>query len=167
MENEIEPRQSQTYLSLPSDFSAIVEFAHRFPRNVEESIGKAKKEIEIVPGLAGRSYYSIPYNAGRQNETRVEGISIWGIECLLRHYKNMVALSRFNKEEDDYIYIDGLCFDAENNILTILQARAWKFYKPRDSNRILLLDPTARRNLEMATQSKIRRNAIIHSLPDY
>ena len=165
MSNDIQTDQSQNNtLALPGSFDQIVEYAHRYPRNVMAAIEGCKKELDVVPGLASKSYFSIPYNLGRTNETRVEGISIWGAETLLRYFTNCVAMSKFASEDDEYIYIDGLFFDAEQIILNTMQIRGWKFYRPRDSNKILLLDPTARRNLEMACQSKIRRNAIIHSL---
>lgn len=145
----------------------VSDLSARNPRNITTVQRKVNEELEVVPGLAKKVYYSIPYNQGKKNETNVEGISIWGANCLMRNWKNMVTQGRFAGEDDSYIYVDGLCYDAENNILKSQQLRVAKYYTPKGSNQRMLFDTTMLRNATHAGISKAIRNAIIHILPEW
>lgn len=137
------------------------------PRNEAMAQEKAIQELELVPELANRSYYAIPYNQGKKNEKMVMGLTIGAMMSLTRHWKHIITAGKFSSEDDDSVYVDGLCLDVQDNILRVLPYKVSKFYTPHGTARSSPLDQTMLRNASHAGISKAIRNASERVLPEW
>lgn len=168
--SEIQTKQAMTEanVSIPSNLIETMQrAAFEQPRNEAMASQNANNELEVVPGLASKAYYSIPYNLGKTNETRVEGVSIRGAQALSRFWKNNITSGRFVEEDNSFIYVEGIYYDIENNIIKIQPQKVSKFYTPRGSNARLPLDATMLRNATHSGISKAIRNAVLHGIPEW
>lgn len=161
------PEASQSLNMSASVIEAMMERAHRYPRDLRLVQSKAYQELEIVPELAARSYYSIPYNQGKQNETRVEGPSIKAAMTLCRNWGNCFNQGRIAGEEKSNVITQGIFIDFETGVPTIREVRVSKFYKPARSQGVVPRNADALYNAVQAGISKSVRNAILATLPDW
>jgi len=160
--NEASLQKVQAQVSVPANLLVTMQnFAVAHPRDFDRVIKNAVDELELVPQLAERAYYSIPYNKGKANEKMVEGLSIKAAMCLARHWKNSWNDGRIVLEESRFVIVQGIFYDLEDNLTTAAEVRVSKFAKG------MLLDPTMLRNSIMAGISKARRNAILGTLPEW
>lgn len=160
--NEASLQKVQSQVSVPANLLVTMQnFAVAHPRDFDRVIKNAIDELELVPQLAERAYYAIPYNKGKPNEKIVDGLSIKAAMCLARHWKNSWNDGRIVLEESQFVIVQGIFFDLENNLTTAVEVRVSKFAKG------MLLDPTMFRNSIMAGISKARRNAILGTLPEW
>jgi hypothetical protein len=160
--------QESTSLNLTGGvLETMMEKAARFPRDLKRVQAAAFAELEIVPELAARSYYSIPYNVGRKNETRVEGPSIKAAMTLCRNWGNAFNDGRVTDEDKSNIYVQGIFFDIESNLVTIRPIKVSKFYKPAGGQGVVPRNADLLYNAVQAGISKAIRNAILASLPDW
>jgi len=58
--------------------------AKAYPRDIDKAINGAMKELEVVPELASKAYYSIPYKEGGGGTHMAEGLSIKAAMALAR-----------------------------------------------------------------------------------
>jgi len=162
---KIEPSNS---LSVNSDVLRIMmESAWTNPRDIEKVRADSFKELDIVPGLASRSYYSIPYGNKDGGKTMVEGLSIRSAMTLARNWHNCFNDGRVVDEDKSNYYVNGIFFDLESNLTTIRQIKVSKFIKPRGGQGVVPLNADMMRNAIQAGVSKAVRNAILASLPDW
>lgn len=160
------PTAEDNPLGMPSNMLAFMqETAHRYPRNPDESLMNALQELEDSPELASKAYYSIPYNQGEKNETRVEGLSINAAMVLARSWRNCLNGGRFNGEDDSNVFVEGIFYDMETNIPTMRPIKVSKFYKPRGSDGLKRRNADLLYNAVQAGVSKAIRNAILATLP--
>lgn len=143
------------------------EQAKAYPRDLVQVQKNASAELMIVPGLAARSYYSIPYNQGKSNESRVEGPSIKAAMTLLRNWGNAIDGGRVASEDKSNFYVEGMFFDLQTNRFSMRPIRVSKFYKPKGSQGLVPRDGDALYNAVQAGISKAIRNAILANLPDW
>lgn len=155
-------------LNVPSGIlKQMQDQAQKFPRDISIVQKKASSELMIVPGLAARSYYSIPYNQGKSNESRVEGPSIKAAMTLARAWKNCINGGRVSAEDKSNFYVEGMFLDLEDNMFSMRPIRVSKFYKPKGSQGLVPRDGDALYNAVQAGISKAIRNAILATLPDW
>ncbi|QOR55549.1 MAG: hypothetical protein UMS36scaffold28_39 [Phage 59_13] len=156
------------HLNMSSDVMQVMfDQARRFPRDLIRVKDRALQELEIVPDLAARSYYSIPYNKGKQNETMVEGPSIKAAMTLCRNWGNAFNQGRLGDEDKSNVMCQGIFIDFETLVPTLRDVRVSKFYKPHGAQGVIPLNAD---RMYLATQagiSKAVRNAILASLPDW
>lgn len=145
----------------------LLERAMRYPRDIKRVKDSAWAELEFVPELAARSYYSIPYNQGKQNETRVERPSIKAAMTLCRNWGNCFNQGRIAEEEKNSFIVQGIFLDLQTNSQVIREIRVSKFYKPRGSQGVVPLNADMLRNSVQAGISKAVRNATLAALPDW
>lgn len=164
------PKASDTpqSLSMSADvLDMLMSRARQFPRNLKLVQERAQQELEVVPELAARSYYSIPYNQGKQNETLVEGPSIKAAMTLARNWGNCFNQGRLQDEDKSNVLTQGIFIDLETGLLTLREIKVSKFYKPRGQQGVIPRNADALYNAVQAGISKAVRNATLASLPDF
>lgn len=155
-------------LNIPSGIlKQMQEQAHKYPRDLIKVQKNATDELMIVPDLAKVSYYSIPYNQGKANESRVEGIGIKGAMTLARNWGNSLNGGRVSSEDKSNFYCEGMFYDLENNMTSMRPIRVSKFYKPKGGQGLVPRDGDLLYNAVQAGISKAIRNAILATLPDW
>jgi hypothetical protein len=160
--------ESGNSLSVQSDvLRMMMEGAWQNPRRLEKVQEDAYKELEIVPGLAARAYYSIPYNDKGGGKSMVEGPSIKAAMTLARNWHNCFNDGRVVDEDKSNYYVNGIFFDLESNLTTIRQIKVSKFYKPKGSQGVVPRNADMMNLAVQAGISKAVRNAILASLPDW
>lgn len=156
------------HLNMSADvLDMLMDRARRWPRDLELVQDRALKELLIVPDLAARSYYSIPYNEGKQNETRVEGPSIKAAMTLCRNWGNAFNQGRLAGEDKSNVMCQGIFIDLETGLLTLREIKVSKFFKPRGGQGVVPRNADLMYNASQAGVSKAARNAILSSLPDF
>lgn len=162
------PSDTPQQLSMSSDvLDTLMGRAKQFPRDIEVVLRKAQQELEVVPELAARSYYSIPYNQGKQNETLVEGPSIKAAMTLARGWGNCFNQGRVQDEDKNNVICQGIFIDLETGLLTLREIKMSKYYKPRGQQGVVPKNADMLYNSVQAGISKAVRNAILASLPDW
>lgn len=156
------------HLNMSADvLDMLMDRAHRYPRDLELVQKNAHAELLIVPDLAARSYYSIPYNQGKQNETLVEGPSIKAAMTLCRNWGNAFNQGRAAGEDKSNTICQGIFIDLQTGLLTLREIKVSKFYKPRGGQGVVPRNADMMYNASQAGISKAARNAILASLPDF
>lgn len=171
---EVSTDEQSQITTVPADMNlsgslmeTLLERAMRYPRDIKRVKESAWAELEFVPELAARSYYSIPYNQGKQNETRVEGPSIKAAMTLARNWGNCFNQGRIHTEEKSAFIVQGVFIDLQTNSQMIREIRVSKFYKPRGGQGVVPLNADMLRNAIQAGISKAVRNATLAALPDW
>jgi len=155
-------------LSMSADvLNMLMERAHRFPRDINLVQARAHQELLIVPELAARSFYSIPYNQRKENETLVEGPSIKAAMTLCRNFGNAFNQGRIANEDKSNVMTQGIFIDLETGLLTLREIKVSKFYKPKGQQMTVPRNADLLYNAVQAGVSKAVRNAILASLPDF
>jgi len=168
--NEVtSPSQSQLKPTDPVSSNALevlIEQARRYPRNIQQCLTNANEELEMVPDLAERAYYSIPYKEGGSRRM-VEGLSIRSAMALARWWGNIATDGRIIGEDKSNYYVKGFCIDLETNIQNSTEVRVSKFYKPKGSQGVVPWNADMMRNQVLSGISKARRNAVLMTLPEW
>jgi hypothetical protein len=141
--------------------------AMKYPRDIEKVLATAMRELIIVPELAARSYYSIPYNLGKQNESRVEGPGIKAAMTLARNWGNCLNQGKIGGEDKSSILAIGVFMDFETGAHSYRELRVSKFYKPRGSQGVVPKNADMMYNSTQAGVSKAVRNVTLAMLPDW
>jgi hypothetical protein len=164
----LKPSDAPQNINMSADMmEALMTRATKFNRDIERVQERAQKELLIVPELAARSYYSIPYNKGKQNESLVEGPSIKAAMTLCRNWGNAFNQGRIANEDKSNVMCQGIFVDFETGLLTLREIKVSKFYKPHGSQGVIPCNADMMYNRTQAGQSKAVRNAILASLPDF
>jgi hypothetical protein len=145
----------------------MITFAHKFPRQMKSVQKNAMAELEAVPGLAQRAYYSIPYKSEGGGRSMVEGLTIKASSALTRWWGNCGSAGRIAREDNSNYYAFALAIDFENLIPKATEWRVPKFYKPRGGQGLIPWDDTMMRNQVMAGISKARRNVELLLIPEW
>lgn len=137
------------------------------PRQEEEILRRALSELKIVPALAERCFYSIPYEDRRSGRTtHVTGASINAARNLARRWGNCAVKTMFTSEDDDKIILAGVFTDLETNFREERLFTVSRWQHRRDGPPVRI----ANERLVTAIQagaSKAERNAILAGLPDW
>lgn len=166
--NEMQTQEERPQIGSAISGQSLVtmrESALSHPRDEEQVMAAALKELEFVPELASKSYYSIPYNQGKINETRVEGPSIKAAMALARRWGNCLTGATIKDEDGSNYFVEGYFVDLESLYSVMRPIKVSKFYKPRGSDGLLRLDHTALYNAVQSGCSKAARNAALSALP--
>ncbi len=165
---QLRPSDTPQTLSMSADvLDMLMTRARKWPRDISAVQARAQQELEVVPELAARSYYSIPYNQGKQNETMVEGPSIKAAMTLARNWGNCFNQGRVQDEDKSNVLCQGVFIDLETGLLTLREIKVSKFYKPRGGTGVVPRNADALYNAVQAGISKGVRNATLASLPDF
>jgi len=144
----------------------MLDVARRSPRNLEIVLANAKQEIAIVPELAKRCYYSIPFtDRDSDSKKMVEGPSIKLANIVARLFKNMVVSGRIVEEDPTRIKVEGLCFDLENNVLRTAPISVSKTYVKKNKGGIGFWPADQLNRQVQAGISKGVRNAVFNVVP--
>lgn len=144
----------------------MLDVARRSPRNLEVVLNAAKQEIMIVPELAKRCYYSIPFSDKNSDSKKmVEGPSIKLANIVARLFKNMVVSGRIVEEDPTRIKVEGLCFDLENNVLRTAPISVSKTYVKKDRGGVAFFPADQLNRQVQAGISKGVRNAVFNVVP--
>jgi len=167
--NEITSPQNQIKAADPVGSDALdilIEKARQYPRNMQQVVDKANQELEMVPDLAERAYYSIPYKEG-SSRRMVEGLSIRAAMALARWWGNIATDGRIIGEDKSNYFVKGFCIDLESNIQNSTEVKVSKFYKPKGGQGVVPWNADMMRNQILSGISKARRNAVLMSLPEW
>jgi len=136
--------------------------AHRYPRDIDTFIDKAKKMVSVDEETAASCIYRRP--VGKDDDSSgqkfVEGESIRLAEIVAANYGNLrigVIISEMNPR---YVKAIGYAHDLESNVATkaeVVESTVTKYGKPY-SERMRLV-------VAKAAQSKARRDAIFSVVP--
>lgn len=144
----------------------LLDHALRRPRNDQIAMEKALEELRIVPDLAEKAYYSIPYKDGEKT-TPVEGPTIGTAMTLARFRGNQISGGRIVSEDENGYDVEGFSLDLETMNLIGRPYRVSKFYKPRGSQSQVRLTPDKKLMAVQSGISKAIRNAVIRNTPDW
>jgi hypothetical protein len=138
------------------------------PRDERKVLDGAMEELELVPDLAARNFYSIPYSEtkGSDRKFMVEGPGIKAAMSLARRWGNCVVRGMMVGEDEEKVYLSGVFLDLETNFRVERPFTVSKLLRRRDGRTEVLRE----QRLVMAIQSgasKAIRNAILNGLPDY
>lgn len=162
------PEMAPQSVNMRADvMNAMMERAMKYPRDLKLVQSRVFQELEIVPELAARSYYSIPYNKGKTNETLVEGPSIKAAMTLCRNWGNCFDQGRVGEEDKSNVITQGIFIDFETGMITLREIKVSKFYKPHGQQNVVPRNADALYNAIQAGSSKAVRNAILASMPDF
>lgn len=144
----------------------MLDVARRSPRNLEVVLENAKQEIAIVPELAKRCYYSIPFT-DRESDSKkmVEGPSIKLANIVARLFKNCVVSGRIVEEDATRIKVEGLCYDLENNVLRTAPISVSKTYVKKGGKGIAFWPADQLNRQVQSGVSKGARNAVFNVVP--
>ena len=142
------------------------EQAKMYPRDMKQSLSRALQELELVPELAEKSYYSIPYKEGGGRHM-VEGLSIKASMVLARWWGNIATDARVVSEDKSNFYVRGACIDLETNFPNATEVRVSKYYKPKNSQGVVPWPSDMMRNQVLSGMSKAKRNAVLQIIPEY
>ena len=162
------PEMAPQSVNMRADVLAmLMDRALKYPRQLTQVQDRCFQELAIVPELAARSYYSIPYNKGSDKETLVEGPSIKAAMTLCRNWGNCMNQGRIGDEDKSNVITQGIFIDFETGMPTIREIKVSKFYKPRGQQGVVPRNADALYNAVQAGVSKAIRNAILASMPDF
>ena len=140
--------------------------ARKFPRDEQMALQSALQELQMVPNLASKSYYSIPYSdSASGKKTPVEGLTIGSLMAMTRRWGNIVTGGLLLSEDEKGWDVVGICFDIESNTYNAKPYRASKFYKPHGSQGMVPLMGQQKQNALLSAISKAIRNASRATLP--
>src|SRR3990167_5613363 len=162
-----DPINTEVFCITPGVLEMMMIQSRQFPRDLEKVRDMSLFELSIVPDLAARSYYSIPYNQGKKNETRVEGPSIKAAMTLCRNWRWALNGECQAGEDKSAAYINGMFFDVHMGTYTMRTWRVPKFYKPSGGQGLIPKNSDLFQTHIQAGKSKAVRNAILASLPDW
>jgi len=162
-----DPVVTEVFGITPGILDTMFERSRRYPRNLEQVRDVSLFELGIVPDLAARSYYSIPYNQGKANETRVEGPGIRAAMTLCRNFGWALAGECQAGQDNSAVYINGMFFDVQTGFYNLATWRVPKFYKPNRAQGVVQKNSDLLQTHIQAGKSKAKRNAILASLPDW
>jgi hypothetical protein len=145
------------------------------PRDEARVLEGAIKELDIVPALSERIYYSIPYKnhvqgcSDRRNcncpQDYVRGVSIRGAENLVRRWGNASVTCRVVDETEEAVHLEGVFLDLETNVRMASPRKVSKFKTWKGRRQALYDDQLSQ--AVAAESSKAMRNAILNGLPDW
>jgi len=139
-------------------------------RDMRAVLEAALDELEIVPELAARAFYAIPYeNRAKADTTWVKGTGIKGALALMRQWGNASAAAPIVLESEDSATVEGVFIDLESNIRIRREKRVTRYatrYRGGAPQRVRLSDSEWDQAVASAT-SKALRNAILDGLPDW
>lgn len=138
------------------------------PRNEQEILEKALRELDLYPSMAEEAIYNKPVGKkeikGEWVMTYAEGLSIRTAESLANRWKNSAYGADIVSEDDESITIAAVFLDYENNTRHVMQARVSKSYTTKEK-KVMQLTPD-RLDLKIkAEQSKLLREIILRSIP--
>lgn len=146
----------------------MLDVARRSPRNLEIVLAVAKQEIAIVPELAKRCYYSIPFNdKDSDSKKMVEGPSIKLANIVSRLFKNCVVSGRIVEDEPSRVKVEGLCYDLENNVLRTAPISVSKTYVQKGGKGLKFFPADQLNRQVQAGISKGVRNAVFNVVPTW
>lgn len=158
---------TQTFGVTPGILETMFERAYRFPRDLNKVKDSSLLELEIVPELAARSYYSIPYNQGKANETRVEGPSVKTAMTLVRNFGWCLIGDAHVGEDKNNVIVSGMVYDYQTGNWQMATWRVPRFYKPARGQGVIPKPFDLLQTHIMAGKAKAKRNAIINTIPDW
>ena len=136
------------------------------PRNEEQALNKALKELEIVPELAANNYYVIPFKDGDRT-VNVEGPSIKAAMSLARHWGNCTDGARMAGEDDDRVVVEGVFVDLETGRRTARQVSVPRTRWDKRRRQMVSMRGDKMNQAVQAGMSKAVRNAVLAALPEW
>lgn len=136
--------------------------AHRYPRNIDLFIEKAKKMVSVDEETAASCIYRRPVGKddGSEGQKFVEGESIRLAEIVAANYGNLRIGVIISEMTPRYVKAIGYAHDLESNVANkaeVVESTVTKWGKPY-SERMRLV-------VAKAAQSKARRDAIFSVVP--
>lgn len=144
------------------------DFALANPRNEKAILEGALAELAMVPELAEKSFYVIPYEDKKTGKTvNVEGPSIKAAMALGRRWGNCTNGARVADGNDERIIVEGVFIDLQTNVRTLRTISVSRYFVSKKTKQRF---PLREDRLNMAIQagmSKAVRNATLATLPAY
>lgn len=135
------------------------------PRDEEAVVKRVDRELMAHPMYADDLIYSIPYKDNRKGLINfVEGPSIRAAEHLWSRWGNCTVAARVADDRGSKIMVQGLFFDYETGLLNLSDLEVPKMGMTRQGGTYPLREDDLRKKVA-ATESKVKRNAFLGSLP--
>lgn len=149
------------------EHDAMLAVSVQRPRKEKLVLERALAELDMVPALAERNFYAIPYEDRREGKTViVTGPSIHAARSLARRWGNCGSKAVITGEDEDKVYLAGIFVDLETNVRFERPLTVSKWLRKRNGDRYRLNDQRLVQAIQ-AGASKAERNAILAGLPDY
>jgi hypothetical protein len=144
--------------------------AHRFPRNIDKFIERAKKMVAVDMETAESCIYRRPVGKDGDNQTFAEGESIRLAEIVAACYGNIRVSGMVTEMTDTYVKAIGIAHDLESNYAAKAEAMesvVKKDYKKKNGEVVKgkPYDDRMKVVVAKAAQSKAMRDAIFRVVP--
>ncbi|MHC4715082.1 MAG: hypothetical protein ACYTAN_17710 [Planctomycetota bacterium] len=123
------------------------------------------EDLELVPSLAERCFYVIPYK-DRGRTVQVSGPSIHAARNIAREWGNCSARAIITGEDAEKVYLAGIFVDLQTNVRFERPLTVSRYLKKKSGERLKLNDQKLMQAIG-AGASKAERNAILAGLPDW
>lgn len=144
----------------------LLDRAARQPRNEQLALESALNELRMVPQLAAKAYYSIPYNDNDTGKkTPVEGLTIGSAMAMTRRWGNIITGGILIAEDEKGWDLMGICLDLESVTYNARPYRSSKFYKPKGSQSMVPLIGQQKENKLLSGISKAIRTSALWTIP--
>lgn len=157
---------AQGQVLMEADAKVARQQAKAFPRQEDKILKGALAELDLVPEMAAKAYYSIPFVDRKTNKTNlVQGLSIGSAISLARRWGNCATTVRCIGDDDGGWDLEGIFIDFETNFHCGRPGRGSKL--GRSGAKVYLLDERRQAMAFGAAASKAQRNAALAGLPTY
>jgi len=146
------------------EHESMLAFSIQRPRDHEKILAATMAELDMVPRLAERCYYVIPYR-DEGDSVNVTGPSIQLARILMRNWGNAASRAYIVSENEDRVHLGGVFTDLQTNVRFERPFVLSKYQKRK--GRIVLLEGQWLMQAIQASASKAERNAITAGLPDW
>lgn len=147
------------------EHEAMLAVSMQRQRDKNHVLKSVLEDLEMVPSLAERCFYTIPYkDQGRTVE--VSGPSIHAARNIAREWGNCSAKAVITGEDGEKVYLAGIFVDLQTNVRFERPLTVSRYLKKRSGERLKLSDQKLMQAIG-AGASKAERNAILAGLPDW
>lgn len=124
MEQQIQVIQQADVLAAinSSEIDSQVATAHRFPRDVEQSLKKIEMLACVDEETASDCFYVLRRN-GSGGETAIEGLSVRMAEIIASSWGNLRVQARIINNDGKFVTAQGVCHDLESNYAVSKEVR--------------------------------------------
>ena len=98
-----------------SEIDIQISTAKKYPRNVDESLGRIVTLATVNPQTASECFYSLKRN-GADGGTAIEGPSVRLAEIVAASWGNLRVASQIVGNDGKFITARGVCHDLETNV---------------------------------------------------
>lgn len=105
-----------------SEIDIQISTAKKYPRDINESLGRIVALATVNPQTANECFYSLRRN-GAEGGTAIEGPSIRLAEIVAASWKNLRVASQIVGNDGKFVTARGVCHDLETNVAVACEVK--------------------------------------------